>query len=219
MAEFRWFGHNCFRIRAREATILTDPVGKQTAYAMPRQTADIVTISHDHPGHANLAAVKPGYQTIAGPGEYELSGVFITGIRTYHDGASGAERGYNTAYLIEVEGMIICHLGDLGHPLTPEQTELMTQCDILLIPAGGGPVITPEQAADIVTVLEPKLVIPMQYATAHGDRGRGPLEPFITALGASMPEALDKLTVRASDLSDTVQVVALLPDGQEGSRP
>src|SRR5680860_370783 len=98
MAEFRWYGHNCFRIRAREATVLTDPVGKNTGYTLPRQTADIVTLSHDHPGHNNLAAVKPEYQVINGPGEYELHGIFVTGIRTYHDAEADARLGYNNAY-------------------------------------------------------------------------------------------------------------------------
>lgn len=214
MAEFRWFGHNCFRIRAREATILTDPLGKLTGYSLPRQTADIVTISHQHPGHNNLSAIKPDYQVISGPGEYEMSDTFVTGIRTYHDDQTGAERGYNTVYLIEVEGMTICHLGDLGHIPGSDQIEAMAQADILLIPVGGGPVISPETAAEIVAMLEPKIVIPMQYATGAGDKDRGALAPFLTALGSSAPEPVDKLTVRASDLTDTLRLVILTPDGE-----
>ena len=82
MAEIRWFGHNCFRIRAKEATVLTDPVGKKTGYSLAKQTADIVTVSHDHPGHNNIAAIKPDFQMIDGPGEYEIHDVFISGLRT-----------------------------------------------------------------------------------------------------------------------------------------
>src|SRR5680860_362256 len=207
MAEFRWYGHNCFRIRAKEATVITDPVGKITGYAMAKQTADIVTISHDHPGHNNLAAIKPEYEVISGPGEYELHDIFVTGIRTYHDARPGDGRGYNTVYLIEVEGMITCHLGDLGHPLDSEQIEAMAQCDILLVPVGGGPLITAEQAAEIVSVLEPKVVIPMQFATGIGDKNRAPLEPFIKALGTSAPEAIEKLVIKPSELTDTMRVV------------
>jgi L-ascorbate metabolism protein UlaG (beta-lactamase superfamily) len=214
MAEFRWYGHNCFRIRAKEATVLTDPVGKNTGYALQKQTADIVTISHDHPGHNNLAAVKPGYQVIEGPGEYELHDIFVTGIRTYHDDESGGRLGYNTVYLIELEGMIICHLGDLGHPIESDQTEAMAQCDILLVPAGGGPVISATQAAETVSLLEPKVVIPMQYATAGGDKSREPLASFINALGAGSPEAEDKLVIKRSDLTDVMRVVVLKPDGE-----
>ncbi len=214
MAEFRWYGHNCFRIKTRDATILTDPVGKNTGYAMPRQTADIVTLSHDHPGHANLAAVKPEFKIVSGPGEYEMNDVFITGIRTYHDTASGRELGYNTVYLIETEGMIICHLGDLGHLPNAEQVEQMAQCDILLVPAGGGPLLSVEQAAEVVSQLEPKLIIPMQYRTTIGDSTRGPLEPFLAALGLSAPETVDKLVVRLSDLSDATQIAVLQPDSE-----
>ncbi|MGE3796383.1 MAG: MBL fold metallo-hydrolase [Thermomicrobiales bacterium] len=218
MAEFRWFGHNCFRIKTREATIVTDPVGRNTGIAMARQTADIVTVSHDHAGHNNLSAVKPEFSLISGPGEYEIHEVFITGIRTYHDTASGRELGYNTVYLIEAEGMNICHLGDLGHIPTTEQVEQMAQCDVLLVPVGGGPLITPSQAAEIVSQLEPKLVIPMQFATAIGDQGRGAVDAFVSALGMAAPETMEKLTVRLSELSDVMQLVLLSPESEAAKR-
>ncbi len=214
MAEFRWFGHNCFRIRAREATVLTDPVGRVTGYPLPKQTADVVTLSHDHPGHANLDAVKQPYALLQGPGEYEVHDVFVTGIRTYHDEAKGAERGYNTVYLIELENLVVCHLGDLGHPLTEEQAETMANVDVLLVPVGGGDVLDPAKAAEIVAQLEPKLVIPMQYATAQGDKQLGGLEPFCKELGVEVPAGEEKLSLRQSDLGETMRLVALTPDGR-----
>jgi L-ascorbate metabolism protein UlaG (beta-lactamase superfamily) len=218
MAEFRWFGHNCFRIRAREATILTDPVGRNTGYAMPKQTADIVTVSHDHPGHANLDAVRPEYKLVNGPGEYELHEVFITGIRTYHDDKKGKERGYNTVYLIEIEGLVVCHLGDLGHALGEEQAEAMANCDVLLIPAGGGTVIDPARAVEVIGQLEPKIVIPMQYATAIGDAGLGSVEAFAKQLGVELPAAEDKLVVRQSDLGEAMRLVVLNPESEAAKR-
>ena len=214
MAEFRWFGHNCFRIKAREATVLTDPLDRVTGYVMPKQTADVVTISHDHPGHANLNAVKPEFATVNGPGEYEIHDVFITGIRTYHDDARGAERGYNTVYLIELEGMVICHLGDLGHALTEEQAETMSKVDILLVPAGGGNVIDPVKAAELIGQIEPKIVIPMQYAAGGGDRSLGTLEAFCKQLGVEVPTPEEKLTLRQSDLGETTRVIALIPESE-----
>ena len=214
MAEIRWFGHNCFRIRAKEAMVIIDPVGKNTGYAMAKQTADIVLLSHDHPGHANLNGVKSGYQIVKGPGEYEMHDVFIKGIRTYHDGEKGAERGYNTAYLIDLEGMKFCHLGDLGHMLNEDQLEVLNSCDILMLPVGGGGVITTEQAAELIGHLEPKIVLPMQYATAVGDKKLGALEPFCKALGVVCPEAEDKLTVRSSDLSEAMRLVVLNPEAE-----
>lgn len=218
MADFKWFGHNCFRIRAREATVITDPLHRVTGYAMPKQTADIVTISHEHPGHANLGAIKPEYQVVRGPGEYEMHDIFITGIRTFHDQAQGKERGFNTIYLIELEGMIICHLGDLGHPLSEEQAQAMSHVDVLLTPVGGGDVIDATQAAEVVGQLEPKLVIPMQYATPIGDKKLGGLEPFCKALALDAPEPVDKLTLRHSDLGDPMRFVVLSPDGEGAKR-
>ena len=212
MAEFRWFGHNCFRIRAREATILTDPVGRNTGYVLPKQTADVVTLSHEHPGHANLDAVKPQFATLRGPGEYEIHDVFVTGIRTYHDATKGAARGYNTVYLIELEGMVVCHLGDLGHALTEDHAEAMANVDVLLVPAGGGTVLDPAQAAEVVGQLEPKLVIPMQYATPQGDKDLGSLEPFCKELGVEVPAGEEKLVLRQSDLGETMRLVALKPE-------
>lgn len=218
MAELRFFGHNCIRIKAREATILTDPVEKVTGYALPKQTADIVTISHDHPGHNNLGAVKPEFRVVSGPGEYEMHDVFITGIRTYHDTAKGKERGRNTVYIFEVEGLRICHLGDLGHPLDAEQTEAMEDCDILLVPAGGGSVVTPEQAAEIVGQLGPKVVIPMQYATDAGDAALGGLERFCKSLGITIPAPEEKLVVKQSDLAEAMKVVVLAPESEPARR-
>ena len=212
MAEFKWFGHNCFRIRAREATVLTDPVDRSTGYAMAKQTADVVTISHEHAGHINLNAVKPEFQVIRGPGEYEIHDIFVTGIRTYHDDANGKERGYNTVYLIELEGIVVCHLGDLGHALTEEQAEAMSNVDVLLVAAGGGDVLDPAKAAELIGQLEPKVVIPMQYATPLGDAKLGSLETFCKELGVAVPTPEDKLVLRHSDLGETMRLVALTPD-------
>ncbi|MDQ3780628.1 MAG: MBL fold metallo-hydrolase [Chloroflexota bacterium] len=211
MAEFRWFGHNCFRIRAKEAIVMTDPVGRVTGYSLPKQTVDLVTLSHDHPGHANLDAIRPEFSLLRGPGEYEVHDVFVTGIRTYHDAQQGAERGYNTVYLIELEGIVICHLGDIGHALTEEQAESMSNVDVLLVPVGT-PVLDPSVAAEIVTQLAPKVVIPMQYATERGDRKLGGLEPFCKELGIEPPVAEEKLTLRQSDLGETLRLVALRPE-------
>jgi L-ascorbate metabolism protein UlaG (beta-lactamase superfamily) len=208
MAELRWYGHNCFRIRGKDAVVMTDPVGKKTGFALAKQTADIVTVSSPQPEHTNLAAVKPEFDTIDGPGEYEIHDIFITGIRTHQDDAGGAERGHNTSYLIELDGMVICHLGDLGHALSAEQAEAMTDVDILLVPAGSRH-LDPARAAEIAGQLAPKVVIPMQYATATGDRDLLGLEVFSRNLGVSLPEPEEKLTVKSSDLGDTMRLIVL----------
>lgn len=208
MAEFRWFGHNCFRIRGKDAVVLTDPVGKGAGFAMGKQTADIVTISSAQPEHTNFNAVKGEYDTIDGPGEYEIHEVFVTGIRTHRDEANGKERGHNTAYLIEIDGMIVGHLGDLGHALSEEDAEAMSDIDILLVPAGSKN-LDPARAAEITSQLSPKVVIPMQYATKSGDRDLAGLEVFVRNLGVDLPAAEEKLTIRTSDLGETMRLVVL----------
>ncbi len=218
MAEIRWYGHNCFRIRAKEATVIVDPVGRETGYQMAKQTADVVLISHEHAGHANLNAVKPEFQTIQGPGEYEMHDAFFTGIRTYHDAEKGKVHGYNTAYMIDLEGIHFCHLGDLGHALNEEQIEVLGTCDVLMIPVGGGTVMSVELAAEMIGLLEPKVVIPMQYATAVGDKSLGGLEPFCKALGVAVPEAEEKLTLKLSELTDVMRLVVLNPDSESVKR-
>jgi L-ascorbate metabolism protein UlaG (beta-lactamase superfamily) len=208
MAEIRWYGHNCFRIRGKDAVVLTDPVGKSTGYALAKQTADVVTVSSPQPEHANLGAVKPEYKTIEGPGEYEIHDVFVTGIRTHLDEANGTTLGHNTAYLIELDGMVICHLGDLGHALSEEQAEAISDVDILLVPAGSKN-LDPARAAEIASQLTPKVVIPMQYATKSGDRDLAGLEVFARNLGVDLPAAEEKLTVKSSDLGEAMRLVVL----------
>lgn len=211
MAEIKWFGHACFRIRAREATILMDPVPRSLGYRVDKQRADIVTLSHDHPGHTATEIISGDFKVVRGPGEYEMNEVFITGIRTYHDDKRGEERGRNTAYLVEVEGMTICHLGDLGHQLTAEQVEALTSVDILIVPIGGGTVLDAEQASEVVGQIDPKMVIPMQYRTAFGDKDRENLDRFLKEMAVPEVTAVDKVTVRASDLRESTEVMALEP--------
>lgn len=214
MAEIRWFGHGCFRIRAKEATILIDPVGPKTGYALGKQQADIVTISHTHPGHNHLAAVRQPYQVIEGPGEYEMHDASIIGIRTHHDTKKGAELGHNTIYVIEVEGMRFAHLGDLGHDLSEDHAEALEGVDVLFIAAGGGNVLPPDAAAELTARIAPKIVIPMQFRTAGGDQGLEPVAAYCKQVGTEVPEPVAKLTIRASDLGDgsAMQLVVLDPE-------
>lgn len=218
MAEIRWYGHNCFRIRAKEATVLTDPVARSTGYAMGRQNADIVTISDEHAGDINLNALRSDFQTIRGPGEYEMHDVFVTGVRTYRAEERRPESGYNTIYLIEIEGLKIGHFGNLGHGLSDEQAEIFNAVDILMIAAGGGGVLDHEKAADLVTQLSPKAVIPMRFATAIGDKDLHDGSAFTRQLGVDIPDPIDKLVVRPSDLAETMRLILLDPDSEPAKR-
>jgi L-ascorbate metabolism protein UlaG (beta-lactamase superfamily) len=211
MAEIKWFGHACFRLRSRDATILTDPVARSTGYKVDKQKVDIVTLSHDHPGHRNIDLVSGQPKLVDGPGEYEMNDVFITGIRTYHDEKHGADLGRNTAYLFDLEDIVVCHLGDLGHSLTEAQIEEMSSADVLIIPVGGGPTLDATRAVEVIGQLDAKIIIPMQYQTPQGDKGRDTLERFLKEMGVAEVTPRDKLTIRASDLGETPEVIVLEP--------
>lgn len=211
MAEIRWFGHASFRIRAREATLILDPVPRSSGYRAEKQKADIVTISHDHPGHTATDNISGDFKIIQGPGEYEMNEVFVTGIRTYHDEERGAQHGRNTVYLIEVEGITFCHLGDLGHRLTDEQVEALESVDVLMVPVGGGTILDAAKAAEVIGQIEPRLVIPMQYRTEYGDKDLDDLDRFLKEMGSQEVTPVDRLQIRQSDLPESTQVVVLEP--------
>ena len=131
--DISWLGHSCFRIKSSQAVIVTDPYPPETGYTLGKQTANIVTVSHQHPSHSYIQGVGGEYRVVNGPGEYEISGVLIIGIATYHDTQRGQIRGKNTVYVMEIDGISVCHLGDLGHVLTSEQVEEIGDVDVLLL--------------------------------------------------------------------------------------
>jgi len=207
--EIVWLGHSCFRIRGREATVVTDPCPPATGYSIGKPTGDIVTISHHHPEHEYTKAVAGKPVVLDAPGEYEIHGAFVTGISTYHDAEKGAERGKNIAFIIEMEDIKVCHLGDLGHAPSAEQAEDMLGADILLIPVGGGSTIDGAKAAEVVSLLEARLVIPMHYKT---DAFKGQLDPpdrFLKEMEVTSPQAQAKLVINRSGIPSDAQVVLL----------
>jgi L-ascorbate metabolism protein UlaG (beta-lactamase superfamily) len=211
MAEITWYGHACFAIRNRDITVLMDPVPAASGYDTQRPAADIVTVSHGHQGHSALDEIEPGFRLINGPGEYEIQEVFINGIQTYHDAERGKKLGKNTVYVVELEELVICHLGDIGHVLTDQQVELISSVDVLIVPVGGGPIITPAQASEIIAQIEPSVVIPMQFRTDRGDLERESVDGFIREIASAGHETMDSLQVRKSDVGDSTRVVVLEP--------
>jgi len=207
--EIVWLGHSCFRLRGREATILTDPCPASTGYSIGKPTADIVTISHGHEDHNYVKAVAGSPVVIDGPGEYEIHGAFVTGVATYHDERKGALRGGNVAFVLEMEDIRVCHLGDLGHTPTADQVEEMSGVDILLVPVGGRTTIDGATAAEVVNLLEPRLVIPMHYGTEAVTEKLESPDRFLKEMGAKSLEPQPKLTVSRSSLPHETQVVLL----------
>lgn len=207
--EITWYGHSCFRLRDRSATVITDPYDKTIGYSLPRVRADVVTVSHDHHDHNHVPGIKDNPKVISGPGEYEIKGVFITGIPTFHDRRGGKDRGRNTVYLFEFEDLTVCHLGDLGHVPTQTQVETLSNIDLLLIPVGAVSTINAAQAAEVVSLLEPMIVIPMHYKTPALALKLDPVTRFLKEMGVKPPTPLESLKVTRPTLPEETQVVLL----------
>ncbi len=212
--ELTWLGHSCFRLRGKEATVITDPPAPSTGYSLGRLTADIVTVSHQHLGHSYVSGVGGNPRVVDGPGEYEIKQTLISGVQTYHDSERGNRLGRNTAYLITLDDIHICHLGDLGDKLDSHAQEALDGCDVLLIPVGGGNALNAERAAEVIAQLEPKIVIPMHYATPayKGGPDEPPLEGverFCREMGVEPPEPVAKLNVTPATLPAVTQIVLL----------
>jgi L-ascorbate metabolism protein UlaG (beta-lactamase superfamily) len=206
--DINWLGHACFRLKGSRATVITDPFPPDLGYKLGKVEASIVTVSHQHPSHAYTQGVGGGPRIVHGPGEYEIGGVLIIGVPTYHDAEGGKEKGKNTVYLIEMDGLSVCHLGDLGHVLTSEQVEEIGNVDVLLLPVGGVSTIDAAQAAEVVRQLEPKAVIPMHYKTPESNRGLEPVDKFLKEMGEAVSPA-PKLAVTRSSLPAVTQVFLL----------
>ena len=207
--EIVWLGHSCFRIRGKEATIVTDPFDKDLGYPVRKLTASIVTVSHQHPQHSFVEGVGGDPRVISRPGEYEIANVFINGIATFHDSERGEERGKNTVFVIQIEDVRICHLVDLGHVPDSEQVEQMSDTDVLMGPVGGGSTMGAAAAVETISLLQPKLVMPMHFKTEVVDMGLQPLGHFLKEMGLKEIVSQPKLTVSKSTLPAETTVVTL----------
>jgi len=207
--DISWLGHSCFRIKGSNATVITDPYPPDLGYSLGKPTARIVTVSHQHSGHSYIRGIGGEPRVITGPGEYEIGGVLIIGIATFHDAEGGRKQGRNTVYLMEVDEVSLCHLGDLGHVLTAEQVEELENVDVLLLPVGGVSTINASVAAKVVRQLEPKVVIPMHYKTQALNRELEPVERFLKEIGVKQLNPQPKLSLTRSSLPDSTQVFLL----------
>jgi L-ascorbate metabolism protein UlaG (beta-lactamase superfamily) len=207
--DITWLGHSCFRIKSSQAVIITDPFPPELGYTLGKQTAKIVTISHTHPSHSYIQGIGGEPKIIQGPGEYEISGILIIGIATFHDNQRGQVRGKNTVYVMEIDGVSVCHLGDLGHVLSTEQVEEIGSVNVLFLPVGGGSTINAAVAAEVILQLEPNAVIPMHYKTEAIKRELDPVNVFLKEMGMGQIEPRPKLALSKSNLPLSTQVFLL----------
>jgi L-ascorbate metabolism protein UlaG (beta-lactamase superfamily) len=211
--QLRWFGQSCFLLTSQAGTrVLMDPFGKGLGYPVPQVQADIVTTSHDHFDHNNVAAVKGNFYHIDTRGTYTHKDIGISGTLTCHDKVQGAMRGSNIVFNFSVDGLNVCHCGDLGHLLTPEQVIAIGKVDVLLLPVGGNFTINAAEALEVRNQLKPAITIPMHYRT----RALGlmalmfaPVDKFLSVAGASVRE-LDELSlVDQASLGDNAGIIVL----------
>lgn len=207
--DITWYGHACFRLSERGVVVVTDPFGEDLGYTRPRIRADAVTISHDHTGHNNRVGFRGGPRFFGGPGEYEVNGAFITGIATYHDGRSGAVRGRNTVFVFQFDGVTVCHLGDLGHVPAQDEVEALSDVDVLLVPVGGLHTIDAPKAAEVISLIEPRLVIPMHYKTPVEKARLQTVDKFLREMGLAPMPSQPELRVTKSSLPVETQAVVL----------
>ncbi|MGQ9909796.1 MAG: MBL fold metallo-hydrolase [Candidatus Flexifilum sp.] len=208
--DITWYGHSCFRIAERgKIAVVTDPFAESIGLAAPRLKADVVTISHDVPGHNALEMIRTQPYVLRGPGEYEIGGVFITGIAMHTVGDAGAQ--LNVAYLFDYDSLTVLHLGDLAHVPDQSVIEELGQVNVLLVPVGGGNGLKAAQAAEVVALIEPDFIIPMHYELPGLTIPLEPVDRFLKAMGVSKVQEVDVLKISASELPEQPQVIVLTP--------
>lgn len=210
--DITWYGLSCFRISERgKISIVMDPY--DPAIGLPKRSlkADVVTISNDSPGHNYLKSVKVGRRVIEGPGEFEIGGVFITGVRRVTKKQKENGAGRNTLFVLNFEGLSVAHLGSMETVPSQAQVEELGAVNIALVPVGGGGALNPSMAAEVISLIEPSIVIPMHYKVGEEDSELSTVDGFLKEMGIGDHEPLPSLSVTKSSLTEETQVVVLVP--------
>lgn len=211
--EITWYGLSCFRLTERnKIAVVTDPYGEKLGLPPLKLKADVVTISHDVRGHNNLEAVKGEPRLINTPGEYELGGVFITGVAMHH--LEGDQARANIGFSFQYDDLTVLHLGDLAHVPNQSTIESLGEIHVLLLPVGGGNSLRASQAAEVVALIEPHYVIPMHYGQPGLKLDLEPLDKFLKAMGATHVQEAESLKLNSSEAPDQPHLVVLQPQAQ-----
>ena len=214
--EIKYIAHSSFIIKTKNAIVVTDPFANSIGFKFPKTVADIVTISHNHDDHSNIAGIEDDPVVLDWPGEFEVKSVAIRGISTFHDDENGAKRGKNIMYKIISEGINILHCGDLGQDLNDDVVEKIGTVDVLLIPVGGHSSIDPQVAMRIAKKIEPAIVIPMHYGHPRLDQKTfGQLKPitdFLTMMGQTGNISVPKLVLKHEDIASETNTKVVVLD-------
>ena len=209
--EITWYGHSCFRLAERSmATVVTDPFDSTVVgYEALKLKGDIVTVSHPTPGHGNVSAVKGKSHVLTGPGEYEIGGVFITGVQTNGSSKRASDEPRNTLYVFDYNGVTVAHLGDLRRVPSQTEIEALGTVHVALVPVGGGGGLNASKAAEVVSLLEPGIVIPMHFGTPASLLKLAPLSKFLNEMGLAKVDQQDMLKITQATVPEETRVVVL----------
>ncbi len=210
--EITWYGLSCFRLAERGlASVVTDPYPDEYGYVLPRPRAHIVTVSGDDAARNAIKAPRGPFRILDGPGEYEIKGVFVLGVALVDARNRDTMATRNIIFVFEYGGLTVCHLGGLDHVPSPSQIEALGAIDVLLTPVGGGDLIGPAQAAEVISMLEPRLVVPMHYHTGPCKIKLPHVNTFLQEMGVDNVEPAEVLQVSRSTLPLETQVALCSP--------
>lgn len=211
--EITWLCHACFRLRAGDISVLTDPFPASSGLRPDTRPATVVTVSNTHPNHSNWQEVTGEPKVFSSPGEYEYSGISVRGVMTPLTAGVTQERR-NVAYSIGLDNVSVCHLGDIAEPLTPRLVDELSLVDVLLLPTGGGCTLDLERALQILQDLSPKIVIPMHYSIPNLPLPLEGVETFLRLMGLSDVQPQPRLSVTVSNLPPDLRVMVLSPQAR-----
>ena len=205
-----YLGHSSFRLHASGMVVVTDPFTEALGLRLDTRPAAVVTVSNTHPNHSATDTVSGEPKVFRAPGEYEYNGIVVRGVMTSLPAGLPHERR-NVAYTIEMDGISVCHLGDLALPLTTRQVDELKPVDVALVPAGGQCAISPDQALQTIQDLDPRIVIPMHYAQGQADVNLDGPEVFLRRLGQDELQPQPRLVVTSGNLPADLRVNLLSP--------
>jgi L-ascorbate metabolism protein UlaG (beta-lactamase superfamily) len=210
--QITWHGHSCFTIKNGTGTVVTDPYDPATlGLKLPSLSANIVTVSHSHPGHSNSKAIEGKPLVFDTPGEYEASEIAVIAVPSWHNAKDKEDRGPNIIFSFSFEDINICHLGDLGHVLTAEQNDQLGDVDVLLVPVGGVNTLEIKKTKELIEKIAPGIVIPMHYKIPGLKYELGSLDDFLKEMGIPAQEKQTTLKIEKKDLPKEDEDFLIIP--------